>query len=153
MKKYWLIKSEPGDYSISDLKRDKKTCWTGVRNYQARNIMRDEWQKGDQCLFYHSVTDPVGVAGIAEVTKLGIPDPTQFDKKSKYYDKRASVETPVWVSPEVKFVKKFDDVLPLKEIRLNKKLNSMSLLRKGNRLSVQPVSAGEFKEILKMIEG
>ncbi len=148
---YWLMKSEPGTYSIDDLKRDKKTMWEGVRNYQARNIMRDEMKVGDQVLFYHSSTDPVGVAGIAEVCSEAYPDPHQFDKKSKYYDPKSKKEDPRWMLVDVKFVAKLDEVLPLPVIKANPKLADMKLVQKGMRLSVQPVTSKEWKEVMKMV--
>lgn len=147
---YWLIKSEPGDYSIDDLKHDKKTLWEGVRNYQARNFLRDQWTVGDQVLFYHSVTDPVGVAGVAKVSKIGLADPRQFEKGSKYYDEKSTKENPRWFAPQVTFVRKFKEVISLSDLRTSSKLKDMGVLKKGNRLSVQPVTKSEFETILKM---
>lgn len=146
----WLAKSEPSVYSIDDLKKDKKTLWTGVRNYQARNFLRDQWRIGDWVLFYHSNADETGIAGLAKVSKSEIPDPTQFDSKSDYFDPKAKKESPIWYAPEVTFVKKFDEVVSLTKIKLVKKLASMAVLKKGNRLSVQPVSDTEFDTIIKM---
>jgi len=145
---YWLVKSEPGTYSIDDLKREKKTCWDGVRNYQARNFLR-EMKKGEKVLFYHSVTEPVGVAGVATVAREAYPDPTQFDKKSNYYDAKSSLENPRWSSPDLRFENKFSEVLLLKDLRHIKSLEKMELLRKGSRLSVQPVTKKEFDAILR----
>lgn len=147
---YWLMKSEPITYGIDHLKKDKRTEWDGVRNYQARNFMRDGMKKGDLVLFYHSVTEPVGVAGIAKVVKESHPDETQFDKKSKYYEPRATKEKPVWYLVDVAFVKKFPRIIPLKELRDIKGLEKMELLKKGSRLSVQPVSKKEFEIITKL---
>ena len=152
MSKYWLIKSEPSVYSIDNLKKDKKTLWDGVRNYQARNMMRDDWSVGDTCLFYHSNDKPIGVAGIAKVTKLGIPDPLQFQSSSKYFDPKATKEEPRWWSPEVKFAKKFKEVIPLDQIKVKKGLEKMILIKRGTRLSVQPVSKKEFDIIVTMAE-
>ena len=137
---YWLVKSEPNNYSIDDLKRDKTTLWDGVRNYQARNILRDQWQVGDQVLFYHSVVKPIGVVGVAKVTEIDLPDPLQFKRQSKYYDPKANKEAPTWWSPKVKFVKRFKNIVALEELKKIKALTGMKLLEKGSRLSVQPVS-------------
>jgi predicted RNA-binding protein with PUA-like domain len=150
--KYWLVKSEPEVYSIDDLKKEKKTHWDGVRNYQARNFMRDEMKKGDQVLFYHSNADPVGVAGICEVVKEGYPDFTAFDPDDKHYDPKSKKDEPTWIMVDVKFVKKFGEVVTLTEIKENKKLQNMKLVQRGNRLSVMPVTKTEFNEILKMAE-
>ena len=149
MAKKWLVKSEPGEYSIDSLKKDKSTIWDGVRNYQARNFLKD-MKKGDEVIFYHSVTDPVGIAGLAKVNKEAMPDPTQFNKRSKYYDEKATKENPRWFCPEFKFVKKFKEVLPLSDLKEQKALKDMTLLRRGNRLSVMPVTEKEFRAILKL---
>lgn len=146
----WLAKSEPSVYSIDDLKRDKKTLWTGVRNFQARNFLRDGWKSGDLVLFYHSNAEETGVAGVAKVSKAEVADPTQFDKKSEYFDPKAKEETPTWFSPEVSFLKKFERVVLLSDLKSEKKLSDMGVLRRGNRLSVQPVTDAEFKKILEM---
>ncbi len=145
---YWLIKSEESKYSINDLKRDKKTEWHGVRNYQARNFLKS-MKKGDLVIYYHSVDEPIGVAGIAEVQTEAIPDCTQFDKKSEYYDETALEENPRWWCPVVKFVEKFPRVFTTKEIRELKGLGTMELLRPRSRLSVQQVSAEQFKIIVR----
>jgi predicted RNA-binding protein with PUA-like domain len=145
---YWLIKSEESKYSISDLKRDKKTEWHGVRNYQARNFLKS-MKKGDLVIYYHSVDEPIGVAGIAEVQVEAIPDSTQFDNKSEYYDETASKENPRWWCPIVKFVEKFPRVFTTKEIRALKGLGAMELLRPRSRLSVQQVSPEQFKIIVR----
>lgn len=150
--KYWLMKSEPITYGIDHLKKDKRTYWDGVRNYQARNFMRDEMKKGDMVLFYHSVTDPIGVAGIAKVVKESHPDPTQFDKKSKYYEPRATKEKPVWYLVDIAFVKKFPCIIPLKELRETRGLEKMVLLQKGSRLSVQPVTKKEYDIVIKLAD-
>lgn len=146
-KQYWLMKSEPTTFSIDDLKRVKREPWDGVRNYQARNFMRDEMQIGDQAFFYHSNTEPPGIVGICEVVSESYPDPTQFDPKSKYFDPKSSEENPRWFLVDVKFVEKFPRLLSLAEIRANKKLQGMKLIQKGQRLSIQPVSLSEWKEI------
>ncbi|MCB0340131.1 MAG: EVE domain-containing protein [Bdellovibrionales bacterium] len=146
----WLVKSEPSVYSIDDLRRDKTTLWDGVRNYQARNLLRDEFKKGDLVLFYHSNEEPVGVAGLAVVHRVDIVDPTQFEKKSQYYDPKANKTQPRWYAPEIKFKNKFDRIVTLAEMRQVKALQAMGLLKKGNRLSVQPLSDIEFETILEM---
>lgn len=149
-KKYWLMKSEPSVFSIEDLQKSSPTLWEGVRNYQARNFMMNEMNAGDEVLFYHSNAEPTGVAGVAVVSGKAVPDPTALDKKSEYFDPKASKEKPIWFCVEVKFEKKFKSVIALEELRKNKKLAKMPLLQKGQRLSVQPVSEAEFKEVLGM---
>jgi predicted RNA-binding protein with PUA-like domain len=148
----WLAKSEPSVYSIDDLKRDKKTLWTGVRNFQARNFLRDGWQKDDLVLFYHSNAEETGIAGIARVVKSKVADPSQFDPKSDYFDPKSKEEAPTWYAPEVTFVKKFNRVVLLSDLKAEKKLSEMGVLKRGNRLSVQPVTDVEFKKILEMAE-
>lgn len=151
-KSYWLMKTEPDVFSIDDLeKRPGQTeHWDGVRNYQARNFMRDEMKVGDLILFYHSNATPPGVAGVAEVASKAYPDHTQFDKKSKYYDPKAREENPRWYMVDVKFVEKFKTFIPLDELKNHEFLGEMRLLQKGNRLSVMPVEADEFKYIKKL---
>ena len=146
---YWLMKSEPDVFSIEDLsQRPKKTePWDGVRNYQARNFMK-EMKKGDLILFYHSNAKPIGIAGIAEVSKSAYPDHTSWDKKSKYYDPKSTKENPRWFMVDVKFKQKFDHIITLDELKEQKPLKEMRLLAKGNRLSVMPVQEKEFKHIL-----
>lgn len=148
---YWLMKSEPGNYSIDDLARDKKTFWNGVRNYQARNFMRDSMKVGDLALFYHSNAEPSGVAGIAKIVKAGYPDHTELDPKSKYYDPKATPDKPIWFMVDVGFVEKFDQVLPLEALKMNPKLKDMMVNKKGSRLSVQPVSQEHFEAVKKMV--
>lgn len=147
--KYWLMKSEPSVYSIDDLKRDKKTHWDGVRNYQARNFMRDEMQVGDQVFFYHSNAEPPGIAGLAEVSRAGYPDPSAFDKRSKYFDPKSKNDKPTWYVVEIKFKKKFDEVLSLDVLKKEKGLSDMLVVQRGQRLSVQPVQKKEWDLILK----
>ncbi len=147
---YWLVKSEPSSYSIDDLMQDKKTAWTGVRNYQARNFMRDEMRVGDVVLFYHSNADPAGVAGVAKVASGVYPDPTAFDTKSDYYDEKSKKENPRWLLVDIGFVKKFKEVIPLSDLRKEKALAKMRLLEPGQRLSVMPVTKEEFEYIIKM---
>lgn len=149
---YWLVKSEPSSYSIDDLKKDRKTPWTGVRNYQARNFMRDGMQVGDLVLFYHSNAEPAGVAGVAKVASKAYPDETAFDKKSDYYDEKSTKENPRWMLVDIAFVKKFKEIIPLSVLRAEKKLGKMQLLAPGQRLSVMPVTKEEFDRISNLAE-
>ena len=146
--RYWLMKSEPSEFSIDDLASEpkKSTSWIGVRNYQARNFMRDQMQLGDLVLFYHSTCEVPGVAGIAEVSKLAYPDETQFDRKSDYFDPKATRDNPRWVHVDVNLVKK-TRLVPLSELRGYPKLAKMQLLQRGNRLSITPVDPAEWKFI------
>ncbi len=146
---YWLMKTEPDVYSIEDLKSDKTTYWDGVRNYQARNFMKD-MKVGDLVLVYHSNASPPGIAGIAKISKAAYPDPTQFDKRSKYYDPKSSKEEPRWFCPELRFVKKLKTFVSLPMLRETKSLADMLVLKKGSRLSVQPVEEKHFKVVEKL---
>lgn len=143
--KQWLIKSEPDVFSIDDLKRDGKTAWTGVRNYQARNFMRDGMSIGDLVLFYHSNAEPTGVAGIARVCSAAHHDETAWDPMSEFHDPKAKKGDTVWMCVDVGFVEKFSRVVTLDELRAEPKLKAMAVLQRGQRLSVQPVSAAEFE--------
>lgn len=145
--KFWLMKSEPDVFSIDDLKKNKTTLWEGVRNYQARNFMMNDMQVGDAVLFYHSSSDPSGVAGVAVISKAAIPDPTQFDKKSEYFEPKATKDKPIWFCTEVKFVTKFANFIPLEQIKKDKKLAGMMVIQKGSRLSIQPVEQKDFEYI------
>jgi predicted RNA-binding protein with PUA-like domain len=147
--KYWLLKSEPDSYSIDDFKRDKVTIWTSIRNYRARNIMRDEMKPGDLFLFYHSMAKETGVVGIGKILENNLPDKTALDKKDEYYDPKAAETKNPWVAPRVKFVKKFKCTLSLEEIKKDKRLKDLILL-KIPRLSVQPVSKEHFELIQKL---
>jgi predicted RNA-binding protein with PUA-like domain len=151
--RYWLMKSEPDEFSIDDLaKSPRKTGpWTGVRNYQARNFMRDGMRVGDGVLFYHSSCPEPGIAGLAEVASAAYPDATQFDPKSKYYDAKSTRENPRWMHVDVKFVKK-TRLLALDEMRAAPALEDMVTLRRGNRLSITPVTPAEWKAILKLLQ-
>lgn len=149
---HWLVKSEPSVYSIGDLKRDRVTHWEGVRNYQARNYLR-EMKPGDKLLFYHSSEEPVGVAGIAQVKSAAYPDASQFNPKDEYYDQKATKENPRWFSPDIEFVEQFSEVLPLEALRLEKSLKTMVLFQRGSRLSVQPVSEAQFAHIRGLAKG
>ncbi|RME15925.1 MAG: EVE domain-containing protein [Bdellovibrio sp.] len=146
-KRYWLMKSEPDVYSIDDLKRDKVTFWDGVRNYQARNFMRDQMQEGDEVLFYHSNAKPPGVVGLAKIVKVGIPDPTAFDPQSEYFDPKSSPENPRWYGVEVQFLEKWKAPVTLEEIKKHPQLKNMLVAQKGQRLSVQPVEASHFRTL------
>ena len=148
---YWLLKSEPSAYGIDDLAKDKTTAWTGVRNYQARNFMRDGMRRGDRAFFYHSSCDEPGIVGIAEVSKPAYPDATQFDRKSRYYDAGATREEPRWFNVDVKFVKKTRTV-GLDELRGHKELKDMHVLRRGNRLSIMPVTDAEWKVVTRLLK-
>jgi len=152
--KYWLFKSEPNTFSIDDLSKAKKqtTYWDGVRNYQARNFIRDEMKTGDKVLFYHSNAEPNAVVGICEVVKEAYPDFTAFDPKDVHYDPKSKKDSPTWFMVDIKFVKKFKKEVTLQEIKANKKLQKMRLVQTGNRLSVMPVTKDEFEEIVKMGE-
>ncbi len=151
-RRYWLLKTEPTSFSIDDLMKAPKrtTSWDGVRNYQARNLLRDEMQPGDLAFIYHSSADPTGIAGIAEIVKGGYPDETAFDKKDSHYDPKSSREAPSWYVIDVKGVEKFSDLITLERLRQTPGLEGMVLLKKGSRLSVQPVSATEWDRILRL---
>lgn len=148
--KYWLMKSEPDVYSIDQLRKDKTTWWEGVRNYQARNFMMKDMQVGDAVLFYHSNAEPPGVAGLARVSKIAAPDSAQFDKKSEYFDPKATKEKPIWYCVQVEYVDRFAEIVSLAELRENEKLADMLVLQKGSRLSVQPVDKKHYDTIKKM---
>jgi predicted RNA-binding protein with PUA-like domain len=146
--KYWLMKSEPDECSIDDvLAAPKKTTpWSGVRNYQARNFMRDQMQPGDGVLFYHSSCEEPGIAGLAEVACIAYPDITQFDRKSDYYDPKSKKESPRWFNVDVRALKK-TRLVPIAELKAHKPLARMVTLRPGNRLSITPVTEAEWKFI------
>jgi predicted RNA-binding protein with PUA-like domain len=150
--RYWLMKSEPEEFSIDDLVAAPKqsTPWFGVRNYQARNFMRDQMQLGDGVFFYHSSCPEPGIAGIAEVSALAYPDASQFDKKSPYYDPKATRENPRWVHVDVKLVRK-TRLISLVELRMHQELAAMRILARGNRLSITPVESGEWKFITQKL--
>jgi predicted RNA-binding protein with PUA-like domain len=154
-RRYWLLKSEPETFSIEDLRRapDQTTHWDGVRNYQARNLLRDQMQVGDGVLFYHSSAEPPGVAGTAEVVRAGYPDESQFDARSSHHDPEARRDEPRWYVVDIKLDKVFSRFVPLPELRENPALADMVLLRRGSRLSVQPVTAKEWSVIIKLGAG
>ena len=148
-RKLWLMKSEPDVYSIDDLERDGSEPWEGVRNYQARNFMR-EMAEGDLAIFYHSNANPPGAAGICRICREAYPDPTQFDPKSNYYDAKSTKEEPRWSMVDVEFVEKFPEPVSLKALKDDPALQGMRVTQKGSRLSVQPVEPKHFKRVLKM---
>jgi predicted RNA-binding protein with PUA-like domain len=142
---YWLVKSEPEVYSIDQLKKDRRTCWDGVRNYQARNLLRDAIKKGDIVLFYHSNCAEPGIAGLAKVVREGYPDNSIYNGKGN-----ADPENPTWYMVDIEFQRKLKRIIPLAAIKLEPRLGSMQLVQKGNRLSVMPVSFTEYKILLEM---
>jgi predicted RNA-binding protein with PUA-like domain len=149
-KRYWLMKSEPDAYSIDDLDRDGVTAWEGVRNYQARNLLRDEIRVGDGVLFYHSSTQPPGVIGLAEVVHESYPDRSQFDPASPYFDPKSTPEAPRWFVVDVRFVERFAAVVPLAVLQTTPGLEGMLVTKKGMRLSVQPVTPEEWGIVVAM---
>ena len=152
MARTWLMKSEPDVYSYEDLEREGRTLWDGIRNYQARNFMRDEMRVGDRVLFYHSNCEPPGVAGIAQVASEPYPDPTQFDPKSKYFDEKSSEENPRWMLVDVTPVRALPRLVSLAEMREEARLADLPLLRKGNRLSIMPVENADADRIIAMAD-
>lgn len=151
-KSYWLMKSEPETYSIDHFMKDKQTLWDGIRNYQARNFMIKDMAVGDEFLFYHSNAKPPGVAGRGIISKPAQPDPSAMDHGSKYYDPKSTKERPIWECVTVQFKKKFKNFISLPDIRNEKKLAKMMLIKKGARLSIQPLSKDEFRFICQMGE-
>ena len=149
MSLFWLMKSEPGSYGIDDLERDGRTSWEGVRNYQARNFMRDQMQPGDGVLFYHSSADPPGVAGLAKIVRSGYPDPTARDPDSKYFDRKASDDDPRWYMVDIEFEERFPESVPLGTLRETPGLEEMPVINKS-RLSVQPVTPEQFRIVREL---
>jgi predicted RNA-binding protein with PUA-like domain len=147
---YWLLKSEPSEFSIDDLARVGEQVWDGVRNYQVRNSFRDVMKAGDRALFYHSSCKEVGVVGEMEIVSPGEVDPTQFESKSKYYDPKSPKDAPRWLGPKVRFVSKFKKPVPLAAIRADERFANMILLRVGNRLSAFQVSKTEYNSLVKL---
>jgi predicted RNA-binding protein with PUA-like domain len=149
---YWLMKSEPEVYGIQDLARDRQTIWDGVRNYQARNFLR-EMQIGDLAFFYHSNTTPPGIAGLMQIVQSGIDDPSQFDPSSNYYDAKSSKEKPRWQTVQVEYVQEFANLITLDQLRQQFTPDQLWVVRQGNRLSVMPVEAAVAEKILAIGQG
>lgn len=149
---YWLMKSEPDEFGIDDLEScpDATAHWDGCRNYQVRNMMRDEMKVGDLALFYHSNTKPPGVAGIMEIVREGYPDHTAFDPEDPHYDPKSDPDKPRWYMVDVRFVERFSRYVPLSELKKQRDLSAMKILQKGNRLSITPVSKKEWNRIVKL---
>jgi len=150
--RYWLMKSEPNVYSITDLKRDGKTCWDGVRNYQARNFMRDDMRVGDRVLFYHSSAQPMGIYGVAEVVREAYPDHTAFDPADPHYDPKSDPANPAWMMVDVGYVGTFTAPITLAMLKQTPGLEKMLVIQRGSRLSVQPVSREEWEIVLGLGE-
>jgi len=149
-KRHWLMKCEPAAYTIDDLARDKRTSWEGVRNYQARNFMRDLMQEGDAVLFYASNADPSGVTGLAEIVRGGYPDHFAWKKGHKYFDAASTREAPVWYMVDVGFVERFTRTIPLETLKATKGLERMMVTQKGSRLSVQPATRSEYDIVVRL---
>jgi len=147
---HWLMKVEPSVYTIDDLERDGSTSWEGVRNYQARNFMRDQMKVGDKVLFYASSADPSGVTGVAEISREAYPDKFATQKGHEYFDPKATKEDPIWVMVDIAFVEKFKHIVPLDTLKATKGLENMVVTKKGSRLSIQPVTKPEFEIVVKM---
>ncbi|HKI05767.1 MAG TPA: EVE domain-containing protein [Thermoanaerobaculia bacterium] len=149
-KKYWLMKCEPEAYTIQDLERDGTTTWEGVRNFQARNYMRDDMKPGDPVLFYASNAEPSGVTGVAEISRAAYPDPFAFEAGHKYFDPKSNPENPTWYMVDLRFVEAFPDIVPLAVLKATRGLSDMMVTQKGSRLSVQPVTKKELEIVLKL---
>lgn len=147
---YWLMKSEPGEYSIDDLKRDKVECWDGVRNFQARNMMRDDMKVGDLAFMYHSNCDVIGIVGLMKIVREGYPDHTAFDQHDKHYDPKSDPDNPRWFMVDVRYKRKLKRTIMLAELRQHEELDGLQLLKRGNRLSVMPVSQFHWDFILSL---
>lgn len=147
---YWLMKSEPDCYSIDDLKRDSKTMWDGTRNYQVRNMMRDDMKVGDKVLFYHSNSKEIGIVGTMEIVRKAYPDPTQFDPRSEHPDPTSSKDNPRWFCVDVMFESKFPRTVTLNELKLDSSFATMTVVQKGSRLSVTPVAKKHFDKIIAL---
>ena len=148
---YWLLKTEPNVFSIDDLKAADVEPWDGIRNYQARNFMRDKMQIGDKIFIYHSRVEPIGIVGEAEVASAPYPDPTQFDPDSGYFDAKSTPEKPRWILVDVRYLRHYDKVFSLKELKATPGLEEMMVVQKGSRLSVQPVKENEWNIIQQII--
>ena len=148
--KHWLMKCEPAAYTIDGLERDGSTSWEGVRNYQARNFMRDEMSVGDKVLFYASNADPSGVTGVAEISRAAYADKFATTKGHEYYDEKATAENPIWSMVDIRFVEKFPQIVPLETLKSAPGLEKMVVTQKGSRLSIQPVTKGEYDIVVKL---
>jgi predicted RNA-binding protein with PUA-like domain len=149
-RRYWLMKCEPSAYTIDDLRRDGRTSWEGVRNYQARNFMRDEMQEGDGVLFYASNADPSGVTGLAEIARAGYPDHFAWKRGHKYFDQAGNRDEPVWYMVDIAFIESFESVVSLDTLKKTEGLERMMVTQKGSRLSVQPVTKAEFEIVVRL---
>ena len=149
---YWIMKSEPDEFSIDDLKKMNVSIWDGIRNYQVRNMMRDVMKVGDRAFFYHSNSKEIGIVGQMEVVKSAYPDPTQFKDTSKYFDKGSKKDNPRWLSVDVQFIEKFPRTLTLAEIKLNPIFDTLPLVKKGNRLSIMPITKDHYFQIKKALK-
>ncbi len=149
--KYWIFKSEPDEYGIDHLAAEKKqtTCWDGIRNYQARNNLRDKVKKGDRVLFYHSSCKNIGIAGSMEVVKAAYPDPDQFDPSSKYFDEKSTADEPRWVCVDVRLVEKFPELVPTRVLKAEPRTAELSIFKQG-RLSIAPVTAAQWKAVHRL---
>ena len=148
--RYWLMKCEPSAYTIDDLERDKTTTWEGVRNYQARNFMRDQMQAGDPVLFYASNADPSGVTGLAQIARAGYPDAFAWKKGHKYFDPASTPEKPLWYLVDIGFIERFPEIVPLETLKHTRGLEKMMVTQKGSRLSVQPVTKAEYDIVVRL---
>jgi predicted RNA-binding protein with PUA-like domain len=148
--RHWLMKCEPSAYTIDDLERDRTTTWEGVRNYQARNFLRDEMQIGDPVLFYASNADPSGVTGLARIARAGYPDAFAWKKGHKYFDPASTPDKPLWYLVDIAFVERFPEVVPLETLKRTKGLEKMMVTQKGSRLSVQPVTRAEYDIVVRL---
>ena len=149
-RRYWLLKCEPEAYTIEDLERDGTTTWEGVRNFQARNFMRDDMKVGDGVIFYASNAEPSGATGVAEISREAYPDPFAFEAGHQYFDPKSDPENPTWYTLEIRFVERFPEIVPLAELKDARGLGDMMVVQKGSRLSVQPVTKKEFEIVLKL---
>jgi predicted RNA-binding protein with PUA-like domain len=149
-KRYWLMKSEPNVYSIADLQRDGHTCWDGVRNYQARNFMRDEMRVGDEIFFYHSNAQPMGIYGVAKVVREAYPDHTAFEPSDPHYDPKSDPANPTWMMVDVGYVGTFREPITLATLKQTAKLEKMLVIQRGSRLSVQPVTPEEWDVVMRL---
>lgn len=152
-RRYWLLKCEPGAYAIEDLERDGVASWEGVRNFQARNLLRDDLKVGDGVLFYASNADPSGVTGLAEVARAGYPDPFAFAAGHRYFDPKSDPASPTWYMVDVRFVERFPEIVPLETLKETPGLAAMVVVQKGSRLSVQPVTRKEHDIVARLGRG